>query len=447
MRILFCTRQFVRPLIGGVDVYADRLGRALQRAGHEISFIALDSAVKTQNGAIKIIKESQEKTQIWRLQFDFAQRPKQAFDQAYDPEMGQAIREILQAYKPDLFIIMNFYMVTLASVEAAKALGIRVIHVATDFLPVCRRATFIRWNGRSCQIGESIKSCAECFVSNCFLGRIAATALRGTTEDTLVDLSGDYQLPHPLWVMKPYWKQVEIMEKRLKTLQPLREQIDLVLAPTQYTRDKFVENGFGRSQVHFIPFAVELDHPLTKVKYEPSTSRRFLFIGRLQPYKGAHLLIEAFNNLKSPCGATLTLYGTADSGYEVYYKSLMEKVNSNENIAFKGKIAPSDLSNAFAQSDYFVLPSTWHENSPLIVLDSLQSNTPVISSNIGGVTDLVQHEVNGLLFPMGDVDALRNVLQRAIDQPDLLGKLKSGNNLPDIDDYAEKMLQLIGEKI
>ena len=447
MKILICARQFVRPLVGGVDVYADRLGRALERAGHKVNFLTLNSSVDDQGDAITIVPDQDDQFQMSRLQFDFAQRPKAAFDHAYDPEMGKVVQEFLQKQKPDLFIIMNFYTVTLALVEAAKSLGIPVVHVATDFLPVCRRATFIRWNGRSCEVGESVKTCAECFVSNRFLGRIAASVLNGIKEDTLLNLSGSYRPPHPLWVMKPYWKQVDIMEQRLNILRPLRKKIDLVLAPTQFTRDKFLENGFNQSQVHFLPFGVEHNHPLSHISHAPSPNRRFLFVGRLQPYKGTHLLLEAFDNLESPKGATLTIYGAAAAGYEDYFNQLMEIVESNELISFEGRIAPSNLSDAFAKADYFILPSTWHENSPLIILDALQSKTPVISSDIGGVTDLVQDEVNGLLFPMGDAKALQEVLQRAIDRPNLLSKLRSGVNLPSIEDYAEKMLQLLsGEK-
>jgi glycosyltransferase involved in cell wall biosynthesis len=114
----------------------------------------------------------------------------------------------------------------------------------------------------------------------------------------------------------------------------------------------------------------------------------------------------------------------------------------NERVHFGGRIPPEELGKAFAETDYFVMPSTWHENSPLIVLDALQSRTPVISSAIGGVIDMVKDGVNGMLFPMGDARALQHVLQQAIDQPSLVERLRAGVNLPTIDDYAMTLLQL-----
>jgi glycosyltransferase involved in cell wall biosynthesis len=180
---------------------------------------------------------------------------------------------------------------------------------------------------------------------------------------------------------------------------------------------------------------------LATVKHAPASNTRFLFIGRLQPYKGAHLLLEAFNNLLSPQGATLTIYGSAD-GYAEYYDHLRAIMADNLRIHFGGQIDPANLGQAFAEADYFVLPSTWHENNPLILLDALQSKTPVIASAVGGVTDVIQDGLNGLLFPMGDVQALQNTMQRAIEQPALAEQLQAGVHLPDIDDYARTMLRL-----
>ena len=450
MKILLSARTFKPPFTGGVDVYAERLGQALARLGHEISFIALDSSANSDDETITILSEQYAGNPVWRLQFAFSKRPKTAFDLAYDPEMGEEIKKILLAEKPDLFIILNFYLLSLSSVQVAKLLGIPVVHIATDFVPICRRATFIRWNGESCQVGESIKSCSECFVSHRLPGKIASSFLnRLIPEETLANLAENrhtYKSLHPLSVLRPYWEQVAIITKRLEILKPLRQMIDLVVTPTQFTSEMFLANGFNQDQVHFLPFAVEQDNPSESIQKKTSSFTRFLFVGRLQPYKGAHILVEAFNKLQNPQNATLTIYGRQD-GYESYYDQLMAAINANKRIHFAGSIPPSELGNAFANADYFILPSTWHENNPLILLDALQSNTPVIASDIGGVRDIVKDNVNGFLAPMGDVNALQKVLQYTIDNPSLPGHLKPNVNLPYISDYAQTILNLCQQKI
>lgn len=445
MKILLTTRTFAPPFTGGVDVYAERLGNALAGLGHEVSFLAVDSTQEGDSGKIAVLTEEYKGYKVSRLKFALTKRPKSAFDQAYDPEMGRIVKDLFAEQKPDLLVILNFYLLTLASVEAAKSLAIPVVHIATDFVPICRRATLIRWNGESCEVGESIKSCAECFVSHRLPGKVASRVLnQSLSENTLTKLAAKRQT-FPLNILRPYWEQIAIMEKRLDTIGPLREKIDLVLTPTQYTSKMFIENGFRPEQIHFMPFGIERENPLEHVTHTPSAHLRFLFVGRLQPYKGVHLLVEAFNQLENPQNATLTIYGKQD-GYEEYYADFMKAVAANDRVRFAGSIPPSELGRAFGDADYFVLPSTWNENNPLILLDALQSDTPVIASDIGGVRDMVKDNVNGFLFPMGDVQALKQILQKTIDQPELIQHLKPHMNLTYIDMYAKTLLDLCAKK-
>jgi glycosyltransferase involved in cell wall biosynthesis len=449
MRIALSVRKFSPPLVGGVDVYAERLAQAFNRLGHEVFLIAFDSIEVGNHGRIETSQDEHNGSKVWRLKFAINQRPADAFQNAYDREMGQVIKEILEDEKPDLLIIMNFYLSTLALVEVAKELELPVVHIATDFLPVCRRATLIRWDGKICQTGESISSCASCFVSHHPLGRLAASTLGSLPERTLVRLARQNihrRLPHPYRLLRPYWKQIQIMEKRLEKLMPLRHGVDLVVAPSRYTYNAFLENGFQPEQLLLLPFGVDLDNPLARVEHRPAPQIRFLFIGRLQPYKGAHLLVEAFDRLSPVHRATLTIYGTAD-GHQAYFDQMKSSAASNQRIQFAGRIAPSDLHRAFAEADYFMLPSLWHENTPLILLDALQSRTPVIASDVGGVNDLIQDGKNGFLFPMGDGEALQQVMQRVIDQPELISRLREGVKLISIDEYADTVLEKYTAKV
>lgn len=446
MKILISARRFTSPFTGGVDVYVDRFSRELQKRGHEVALMSFDARPDQQDDPILVSEDAYEGKRVWRFALALDQRPAEVFQLGYDPLMGQRVKAVLEAETPDLLVVANFYLVTLAIVEAARDLGIPVVHIATDFLPVCRRATLIRWDGSSCQVGESIKTCSECFVSQHTLGRFGAAALNVLPEGVLLNLAERRVFrPNPLSLLNPYWKQVRLMRERLDLLGPLRNSIEMVFAPTKYTAQMFVENGFRDEQVHYMPFGVEPDHPLTRISHTSADHTRFLFVGRLQPYKGVHLLVEAFNSLSNPRGAKLTVHGVAD-GHDAYFLELKAKMEANDRIRFLGVIPPQELGRAFAETDYFLLPSTWHENSPLIVLDALQSHTPVIASDIGGVRDIVTDGVDGLLFPMGDVGALRQTLQQVIDHPELVEEFRSGMALPSIESYVESFLSLCSER-
>jgi glycosyltransferase involved in cell wall biosynthesis len=64
-----------------------------------------------------------------------------------------------------------------------------------------------------------------------------------------------------------------------------------------------------------------------------------------------------------------------------------------------------------------VLPDGRTDSAPLSLLEGLAAGLPVIASRVGGNADLVQHEVNGLLVPPGNVSALRGAISRLVESP------------------------------
>lgn len=70
--------------------------------------------------------------------------------------------------------------------------------------------------------------------------------------------------------------------------------------------------------------------------------------------------------------------------------------------------------------DVMVVPSLWNENSPLVIHEAFLARVPVIASRCGGVTELIQHELNGLLFERGNADDLRRAIENVIQSPQLL---------------------------
>jgi glycosyltransferase involved in cell wall biosynthesis len=76
--------------------------------------------------------------------------------------------------------------------------------------------------------------------------------------------------------------------------------------------------------------------------------------------------------------------------------------------------------------DVTVVPSRWYENRPGTILEAFAHRTPVIASNLGGMIELIDHEVNGLLFTLNDADDLARQLVRLLNEPDLLATLERG---------------------
>jgi glycosyltransferase involved in cell wall biosynthesis len=89
-----------------------------------------------------------------------------------------------------------------------------------------------------------------------------------------------------------------------------------------------------------------------------------------------------------------------------------------------GALPREEVLEVFAAADASILSSSW-ENFPHSVVESLSVGTPVIATEVGGVAEVVEDCVNGLLVPMGDADALAAAVQRYFADGELRGRLRS----------------------
>ena len=174
---------------------------------------------------------------------------------------------------------------------------------------------------------------------------------------------------------------------------------------------------------------------------------RLLFVGRISPDKGVHLLIEAFDRIaREQPDLELTLIGKVgmlpfdlvsllladdtaalDSlrpfyghstwswltkevfGQKSSYKHQLEARLSPQTAArvrFVGSVSLEELIRLYSQADLLVLPSIWRESYGLPVAESMASGVPVLAADCGGVPELVDVGVTGRLVPRLDVEAL-----------------------------------------
>ena len=75
--------------------------------------------------------------------------------------------------------------------------------------------------------------------------------------------------------------------------------------------------------------------------------------------------------------------------------------------------------------DLLVIPSRWYENSPLVLLNALATHTPVVVSDVQGMTEFIEPDRNGYAFERGSVDDLDRVLRALIRDREALGRLSA----------------------
>jgi glycosyltransferase involved in cell wall biosynthesis len=135
---------------------------------------------------------------------------------------------------------------------------------------------------------------------------------------------------------------------------------------------------------------------------------RIVFTGRIIYAKGVQDLIEAFSRINPH--AELVIVGGG-----VYLEALKKQVNKlpeeiAKRILFTGEVKPGDITGILAQCDMFVNPS-YSEGLPTSVTEAASMGLPIIATNVGGTSEIIQDGITGLLVTPRNVDQLEEALR------------------------------------
>jgi glycosyltransferase involved in cell wall biosynthesis len=173
-------------------------------------------------------------------------------------------------------------------------------------------------------------------------------------------------------------------------------------------RKKFVEVGWHEEDIAYVP------NFLVASEFEPrySPGNYFLYLGRLSDEKGLSTLIEAFMNVTFD-KTNLMIVG------EGPIRNQLEKVaKADPRIRFTGYLSGNTLKETTRNALAVIVPSEWYENAPLSILESFAFGKPVIGSRIGGIPEMIDDGVNGLLFESGNADDLTKKLELLLSRPE-----------------------------
>jgi glycosyltransferase involved in cell wall biosynthesis len=166
---------------------------------------------------------------------------------------------------------------------------------------------------------------------------------------------------------------------------------------------------------------------------DKGNGKRFIFVSRVSPEKGVHILLQAFANVlahepdselnivggvhipplsfiveQSSDPVVLSLRHFYVSGYMEYLQE-QAKVAGN-NVSFAGFVPHRELAPLLSAADVFVQPSVWGEPFGMSVVEAMAAGLPVVSSRTGGLSESVVHGRTGLLVERNDPAALANAM-------------------------------------
>lgn len=144
-------------------------------------------------------------------------------------------------------------------------------------------------------------------------------------------------------------------------------------------------------------------------------------VGRLVPQKGQAILVEAVARLAATHpGIHLRLVG--DGPDRKALENQVDRLGIREKVTFEGSVNRDRIAGLLSNASLFVLAS-FAEGIPVALMEAMAREIPVISTYIAGIPELIRPEVDGLLVPPSDVDALAAAIARLADEPDLRSRL------------------------
>jgi|GEM_PF-906031 len=308
--------------------------------------------------------------------------------------------KFLKAEKPDLLHITHTIRMS-GFVKAALDLGIPYILTLTDYYLLCPHINLLTEKGALCLGANGGEEC-----------RVSCASL-----------------------------EHERISDRFVNAAAILGGAQKICSPSHFLAGMF-KKKHPDLEFNVLPHGLNFSFLGTNEKHYNRNSRiRFVYLGVLVPYKGVHILINAFKDLKNS-EAELFLYGQAEPRYLEELKGVAQ---DNPRIHFMGRYNQSDLKDILQENDVMIFPTICYDNYPQALCEALASRVPVICSDFGGAAERVEPGVTGFHFKTGDSVSLMNVMKEIIESPQKLNGLKQNLDrlkIPTIEEEAQQYFSI-----
>jgi glycosyltransferase involved in cell wall biosynthesis len=435
VRILLITLFFPPKYNAGTENYTLGLAKALISRGHEVQVLCAEDWQRGEAYWNGVTEDLYEDVPVIRIHLNWlkASNPNRVL---YDSlKVEEWLDQFLLEQDIDLVHVVSTITLGVGVLRSVKRAGIPLVLTLTDFWFLCPSIQLIRSDGNLCDGKTSAQECQSCLLASSNLHkRIQKIPIPNSSRSNLLEA-----LSHFPFLTKQHGFRGMLlnMNERKMNLAAILELPDLILSPSKFVQQMFMQNF--QVSVHVLPHGHDLTWLADYHNKKPSNKLRFGYIGQIQPTKGIHILIDAFNQNDFGEKASLSIWGDLTKDV-VYTQRIQELIGNHSFIRLCGRYDHEKLASVLADIDVLEVPSIWYENAPLVIQEAFAARTPVIATNLGGMAEAVQHEVNGLLFERGNVDDLARQMCRIYEENGLLDRLREG--IPAVRTVDEELNEL-----
>jgi glycosyltransferase involved in cell wall biosynthesis len=385
---LYLVHQYPPEHVGGTELYTQSVARVLVNLGHTAGIFSRD-----HGPGYGLELRRAENVALWRA-WSGPQNPTRRFLATFgDTAIERLFERVLDDFRPDLVHVQHLMGLPARLLRILARCRIPYVVTLHDYWWICANAQLLTNDGQQICAGPRLwLNCGRCALARAGLGSLWPTAP----------------------VLAP------LLAARARLQRQALERADRLIAPTRFVKTWHVMHGVSAGQIEVLPHGIERAH-LPARRPRSDGSFRIACIGGLAWQKGVHVLIEAFARLTGQVELWVAGSEAFDPAYAQQLRSL-----AGPRVLFLGGLSREQVWSCLAEVDVLAVPSLWYEAFSLIAHEAFVAGVPVVASSLGALAEVVHDGDDGLLVPPGDVDAWAATLQRLVDAPALLDRLRAG---------------------
>jgi glycosyltransferase involved in cell wall biosynthesis len=362
MRILQLHNLYKIP--GGEDVVVQAEKTLLEAYGHEVVLLQADNHNIT----------------------NFFSQTMTALNTVYSFSAKKRVQAEIAKFQPDVVHVHNFFPLWSPAVyDACQEAKVPVLQTLHNYRLFCAAAFFFR----------DEKVCEDCLgkffpwpgvVHRCYRGSRVGSAVLATMQ-AVHRVRGTWQ-----------------------------ERVNLYIALTEFARHKFIEAGLPADKIVLKP-----NFLLSNPKLQETKENYALFVGRLSPEKGIDTMLAAWRlNGLNGLGQQIPLKIVGDGPLADQVAMAAQEI---PGVEWLGRQPQEQVQPLMQNAKMLVFPSVWYEGFPMVIIEAYAVGLPVVASNLGSLSSLVDSDRTGLHFRPGDADDLAAKVAWAIAHPQELAQM------------------------
>jgi glycosyltransferase involved in cell wall biosynthesis len=400
--VLVVSNLYPPHIVGGAELVAHYQAKELKKLGARVHVFAGEGHAQGVHYAVS--EEIYDGVPVERIFLNTGDFRSESLNFLH-PAVEERFTRTLDRVRPDIVHMHNLIGLSCGLPSIAARRGIRVVLTLHDHWGFCLRNTVVNVNNEICR---DFSRCANCQRS--------------------IDGDGDLKLP---------------IRMRNDYIDLQLQSVGAFVFPSEYLSRAYAKAGFPADRMHVLWNGIDVAR-FRRVRKQPQSGPlRFTYIGYLGEHKGLGVLFDSLGLIRDrEFQINLVGSGHLRPALEARAKGM----GIADRVRFWGQVHHGSIERVFEQTDVQLMPSIWPENQPVSITEAMATSTPVLASRIGGIAELVEDGVNGLLFEAGDAAQLATKMTLLLDEPNRVAQLgQNGFNKiqhVSLDRQAEKILDL-----